>query len=134
MTDKAYVVPENLLYTKEHEWVRQEDQIVVEGITDLAQHLLTDVVFVEMPELGTTVVQGKPFMVVESVKSVSDVFAAVSGEIIEINQAVVENPSLVNSDPYGGAWFVKIRPTKLEEFSSLLSPEAYTQFSKEAHH
>lgn len=126
--------PKELHYTKEHEWIRMEGDVAVEGITYFAQHLLTDVVFVELPAVGKLVEQGKPFMVVESVKSVSDIFAGVSGEIVEVNQAVVNDPSLVNKDPFGEGWMVKIKMKDSSEANNLMSADAYTAFCKEVHH
>ena len=108
-------IPENLKYTKEHEWVKIEDDTAVMGITDFAQKMLTDIVFVELPEVGRQVEKGKPYIVVESVKSVSDVFAGLSGEVIEVNEVVVDEPALVNQDPYGKGWFAKVKITNIKE-------------------
>lgn len=126
-------IPADLLYTDEHEWVRLEGDIAVVGITDYAQHELGDVVYVELPEVGTTVEQGKPFGVVESVKAASDLYAPVSGEVVEINTALEDAPELVNNDPYGEGWMIKVRPTDWEgEKANLLDAEAYRRLIEEA--
>ena len=121
-------IPENLKYTEEHEWVKIDDDIAVMGITDFAQEMLTDIVFVELPEVGKQVEKGKPFIVVESVKSVSDVFAGLSGEIIEVNEVVVDEPALVNQDPYGKGWFAKVKITNIKEADSLMDHDEYVKF------
>src|SRR5499427_3022572 len=102
-------VPADLKYAKSHEWVRVAGDTATIGITDHAQHELTDVVFVELPEKGRKVKAGEACAVVESVKTASDIYSPVSGEIIEANKAVVDNPALVNSEPYSGGWFFKIK-------------------------
>ena len=118
-------VPANLKYAKSHEWVRAEGEVATVGITDHAQHELTDVVFVELPAVGRKVKAGEACAVVESVKTASDIYSPVSGEIIEANQAIVDNPALVNTDPYGGGWFYKIKLANVGELASLLKPEQY---------
>jgi len=100
-------VPSDLKYAKSHEWVRAAGDVATVGITDHAQHELTDVVFVELPELGRKLKVGEACAVVESVKTASDIYSPVSGEVTEVNKKVVENPGLVNTDPYGGGWFFK---------------------------
>ncbi len=112
-------------YTKEHEWVRVEGDSATVGITDFAQGQLGDVVFVEVPEAGRTVSQGGEAAVVESVKAASDVYAPVSGEVTEGNQAVVDEPSLVNSDPEGEGWFFKLRLSDNGELNGLMNAEQY---------
>ena len=124
--------PENLLYTKEHEWVRIEGSIAAVGITDFAQHQLTDVVFVELPAVGRQAEQFKSVAVVESVKSVSDIFSPVSGEIIEVNAALPQKPELVNKDPYGEGWFFRVRMSNPEEANNLLTKQQYDEFLKSA--
>src|SRR5207247_5407804 len=119
-------IPSDLKYAKSHEWVRVSGDTGVVGITDHAQHELTDVVFVEMPAVGRQVKAGEACAVVESVKTASDIYSPVSGQIVELNQAAVDNPALVNSEPYGRGWFCKIRLGNLAELNNLLSPEAYT--------
>ena len=119
-------VPSDLRYAKSHEWVRVSGDIATVGITDHAQNELTDVVFVELPAVGVQVKAGEACAVVESVKTASDIYSPVSGQIVEVNQAAVDNPALVNSEPYGGGWFYKIRLSAPAELNNLLSPEAYT--------
>jgi glycine cleavage system H protein len=118
-------VPAELKYTKSHEWVRVEGATAVIGITDHAQHELTDIVFVEVPDKGKKVGAGEACAVVESVKTASDIYSPVSGEILETNQAVVNDPALVNSEPYSGGWLFKIKLAKPAELDSLLTPEKY---------
>src|SRR5437667_1733789 len=118
-------IPADLKYAKSHEWVRATGSVATVGITDHAQHELTDVVFVELPEVGRKIKTGEPCAVVESVKTASDVYSPVSGEISEINKAVVENPALVNSEPYAGGWFYKIKLSDPGELGGLLGPEQY---------
>lgn len=111
-------VPENLLYSKDHEWIEIDGDIGTIGISDHAQAELSDVVFVDLPEVGATVAAGDPVAVVESVKAASDVYTPVSGEILEVNEELSNDPSLINSDPYGAGWLYKIRldvPTETED-------------------
>jgi glycine cleavage system H protein len=118
-------IPSDLKYTKSHEWVRVNGDTATVGITDHAQHELTDVVFVELPEVGRMVEAGKACAVVESVKTASDIYSPVSGEIVEQNQPVTDNPALVNTEPYAGGWFFKIKLSNPAELDALLSPEDY---------
>jgi len=118
-------VPADLKYAKSHEWVRVIGDTAVVGITDHAQQELTDVVFVELPAVGRQVTAGEACAVVESVKTASDIYSPVGGQIVEVNKAVADNPALVNSDPYGSAWFYKIRLNDPLELDKLLSPEDY---------
>jgi len=115
-------------YSKEHEWVRVEGDTATVGITDFAQGQLGDVVFVEVPEAGRQLSQGGEAAVVESVKAASDVYAPVSGEVIEGNQALVDDPALVNSDPEGEGWFFKLRLSDTNELDDLMNDERYQQF------
>lgn len=119
-------VPSDLKYAKSHEWVRVDGEAATVGITDHAQHELTDVVFVELPQVGHKIRAGEACAVVESVKTASDIYAPIGGEILEVNQAVVDNPSLVNTEPYAGGWFFKLKLTDAAELSGLLSPEQYS--------
>jgi glycine cleavage system H protein len=119
-------VPSDLRYAKSHEWVRVSGDTATVGITDHAQHELTDVVFVELPAVGAQVKAGEACAVVESVKTASDVYSPVSGQILEVNLAAVDDPALVNSEPYGGGWFYKIKLSNPAELNNLLAPEAYT--------
>jgi glycine cleavage system H protein len=119
-------IPKDLKYAKSHEWVRMSGGVAVVGITDHAQHELTDVVFVELPAKGRVVKAGEACAVVESVKTASDIYSPVSGEITEINQSVIDNPALVNTDPYSGGWFYKLKLSNASEFDSLLNPDQYS--------
>jgi glycine cleavage system H protein len=115
-------------YTKDHEWVRVERDVAVVGISDHAQEQLGDVVFVELPELGREVARGDQAAVVESVKAASDIYAPVSGEVIERNEALEDNPALVNEDPEGGAWFFKLRLEDPSELDELMDRDAYEAY------
>ncbi|HEX7087323.1 MAG TPA: glycine cleavage system protein GcvH [Vicinamibacterales bacterium] len=116
--------PDTLKYTKDHEWIRVEDGVGRVGITDFAQRQLGDVVYVDLPEPGTTVTQGQPFGTIESVKAVSELFAPVSGEVVEVNEALKDAPERVNSDPHG-TWMVAIRLSQPAETDALLDAAAY---------
>lgn len=116
-------VPEELKYMESHEWFHPEKHRV--GISDHAQNELNDVVYVELPEPGTTVAKGDPIAVVESVKAASDIYAPVDGEIVEANPALADNPSLVNTDPYGEGWLFALKPSDDSQLAELLSPEDY---------
>ena len=118
-------VPPELRYTPSHEWVRTENDIATVGITDHAQKELTDIVFVELPEAGRKLNAGEACAVVESVKTASDIYSPVSGEVVEINQDVPNNPALVNTDPYGKGWFFKIKLSDPNEVSALVNAEDY---------
>ncbi|MCD6098340.1 glycine cleavage system protein GcvH [bacterium] len=121
------MVKEGLLYTKDHEWARCEGDIAVVGITDYAQGEMGDIVFIEICEVGTKVEQGKPFCTIEAVKAVSDVFAPVSGEVIEVNGDLESSPETINRDPYGDGWIAKIKMSNTEEKKNLLSAKEYRQ-------
>ena len=118
-------VPEELRYTKEHEWIRVEGDLVVIGVTDYAQNALTDVVWVELPELGAVVGSMDSFASVESVKSVSEIYAPISGEVIEINVTLEDAPELINEDPYGKGWICKMSISDNSELASLLDGTTY---------
>jgi glycine cleavage system H protein len=118
-------IPSDLKYTKSHEWVRVSGDTATVGITDHAQHELTDIVFVELPDVGRKVKAGEACAVVESVKTASDIYSPVSGEILEANRLVVEDPELVNSEPFASGWFYKIKLSSPAELNALLSPEKY---------
>ncbi|MGE4586708.1 MAG: glycine cleavage system protein GcvH [Mangrovibacterium sp.] len=118
-------LPENLKYTKEHEWIRVEGDVAVVGITDFAQGELGDIVFVEIETLGETLKMGEAFGTVEAVKTVSDLFMPVSGEVLEFNSALEDNPELINKDPYEKGWMIRIRPGDLSELDKLMNDEAY---------
>ncbi len=118
-------VPADLKYTKSHEWVRVAGDVATVGITDHAQHELTDIVFCETPAVGKAFKAGDAAAVVESVKTASDIYAPVSGQVIEVNQALADNPALVNQDAFGAGWFFKVKLTAPAEVDALLSPAAY---------
>jgi glycine cleavage system H protein len=118
-------VPGNLLYTKDHEWLRIEGNTGYVGVTDFAQGELGDIVFIEIETVGETLAKEEVFGTIEAVKTVSDMFMPVSGEILELNSALEESPDVVNKDPYGKGWMVKIRITNPSETASLLTPEQY---------
>ena len=118
-------VPLDLKYAKSHEWVRVNGDVATIGITDHAQHELTDVVFVELPEVGRKVKAGEACAVVESVKTASDIYSPLSGEVTEVNQTVVDNPALVNTEPYEGGWFYRLKLSNPAELNALLGPEQY---------
>jgi glycine cleavage system H protein len=120
-----------LRFTKDHEWVRREGDTVVIGITDYAQEQLGDVVYVELPELGRQVEQGKEAAVVESAKAASEVYAPVSGEIVAVNEVIAGDPGKVNADPMGEGWFVKLRLADPAQFDALLDEAAYRKFVAE---
>jgi len=120
-------IPNQLKYTKSHEWVRAEGAEAVVGITDHAQRELTDVVYVELPQVGKRVQAGAACAVVESVKAASDIYAPVSGEVVSINSALATAPELVNQDPYGNGWMFRVRMSDPTELGSLLSAEQYAQ-------
>jgi glycine cleavage system H protein len=118
-------IPSNLKYTKDHEWVLVEGNIATVGITDFAQSELGDIVYVEIETVGETVSQEEVFGSIEAVKTVSDLFMPLTGEILEFNEKLDTNPELVNSDPYGDGWMVKVKISNNDEISQLLSAEAY---------
>ena len=123
--------PTNVKYTNEHEWIRIEGDEAYVGITDYAQSQLGDIVFVDIPTEGETLEKGETFGSIEVVKTVSDLFLPIGGEILEVNPALEENPELVNKDPYGEGWIVRIRPTDASEADDLLDAEAYKQLINE---
>lgn len=120
-------LPNDLLYSKEHEWVKKEGNTVRVGITDFAQDELGDIVFVELPEVGDEIKVDEPFGSVESVKTVSELYAPISGKIVEVNTELEDSPELVNESPYEGAWMIIIEPSDESELDNLLSPEAYKE-------
>lgn len=120
-------IPNDRRYTDEHEWAKKEGELVVIGITDHAQSQLGDVVFLELPDVGATLTKGKAFGVVESVKAVSDLYAPLSGEVVEVNNELVESPEGVNNDPYGEAWMLKIRPEEPSAVDELMDAAGYAE-------
>jgi glycine cleavage system H protein len=117
--------PQDLLFSKEHEWVRLDGDSATIGITDYAQESLGDIVYVELPKVGTTIEQFTNVGVIESVKAVSDLFTPISGEVVEVNAALEGDPAAVNREPYGAGWLLKIKPSDPAEAKSLLSPADY---------
>lgn len=122
------MIPEDLKYSKEHEWVKLEEDIAIVGITDYAQGELGDIVFVELPRVGTKVEFSKPFGTIEAVKAISDLFCPLTGEVTEVNGDLESDSSIINSDPYGEGWIIKIRYSDSEELESLLSAADYGAF------
>jgi glycine cleavage system H protein len=118
-------------YTKEHEWIRKEGKLFVFGISDHAQDQLSDIVYLESPEVGDSFAQGDSFGVVESVKAASDLYMPMGGEIVEVNDALVDAPEIMNNDPYGEAWIIKFKASDPVEFDQLMSPEDYGKFIQE---
>ena len=121
-------IPENLRYSKDHEWVKVDGDVASIGITDYAQHSLGDVVYVDMPRVGDKFGTHEAFGSVESVKAVSEIFTPVSGEVVEVNESLNDTPEKVNSDPYGDAWFVKIKMENALEVDAMLSGEEYEEY------
>jgi glycine cleavage system H protein len=120
--------PENYRYTKQHEWVKADGDTATIGITDHAQHELGDIVYVDLPKVGAKVDSGKSFGSVESVKAVSDVYAPISGEVVEINEALASAPEKLNQDPHGEAWLIRLRVTNPAEMNNLLSAADYQKY------
>jgi len=124
-------IPNNLKFLDSHEWARlEEDGTVTVGISDHAQGLLGDIVFVELPDIGKTINKKGDIAIVESVKAASDVYSPLSGEIVSVNEALNDNPELINSSPYDDGWFFKIKPQNNDELEDLLDAEAYAQVSE----
>ncbi|MCS7039921.1 MAG: glycine cleavage system protein GcvH [Anaerolineae bacterium] len=130
----AFKYDSNARYAKTHEWARIEGDLVVVGISDYAQDALSDVVFVELPAVGSTVSAGTAVAVVESVKAAEDVYSPVSGEVVAVNEKLADKPELVNADPYGEAWFFKVRPSNLSELDGLMDAAAYEAFLASQEH
>jgi len=124
-------VPKECSYTKDHEWAKKDGDLCVVGITDYAQHQLGDVVFLELPPVGKVVKKGDSMAVIESVKAASDIYAPISGEIVEVNPSAAGSPELINSDPFTKAWLVKLKPSKIDELAELMSSDAYDKMVSE---
>jgi glycine cleavage system H protein len=124
-------IPKDLLYTEDHEWARKENGEITEGITDFAQSELQDIVFIELPEVGQEVVQGDSIATIEAVKTVTDLYAAVSGEIVKVNKELEKKPELINKDPYDTGWIVKIKVSDPAELETLLAPSEYKKVIQE---
>ncbi len=118
-------IPTDLKYTNEHEWVRVDGDVAYVGITDYAQEQLGDIVFVDIPTVGENLNAGDTIGTIEVVKTISDIFCPIAGEVLEVNEALEDNPALVNQDPYGEGWLVKMKPAADADFAALLDAEAY---------
>ena len=118
-------IPQDLKYTKDHEWLRMEGDIAIVGITDYAQQQLGDIVYVDIQTVGDTLDENEAFGTIEVVKTISDLFLPVAGEVLEVNVAVEENPELVNKEPYGEGWLIKLKPTRQSSIEDLLDADAY---------
>jgi glycine cleavage system H protein len=124
-------IPKDLLYTEDHEWARKEDDEIIEGITDYAQSELQDIVHVELPEVGMEVVQGDPIATIEAVKTVTDLYAAVSGKVVEANKELDSKPEFINKDPYDAGWIVRIKISDPAELDTLLDARDYRKLIQE---
>ncbi len=122
--------PANLNYTKEHEWARREGKSIVVGVTFHAQECLGDVVYVELPKVGSPVTAGTPFGVIESTKAVSELFAPVSGKVVKVNDALTDSPQTVNQDPYQAGWLIEVEPSDAKQLEQLMDAAAYQQLLK----
>jgi glycine cleavage system H protein len=120
-------IPKELRYSEEHEWVKVDGNKVLVGITDFAQHELGDIVFVELPEVGAEIQANEPFGSVESVKTVSELYAPISGKVVEVNESLSDSPELVNESPYEKAWMIVVEPSDTSEIDSLLTAEQYEE-------
>ena len=118
-------IPEDLRYTEDHEWARIDGDIATIGITDFAQSELGDIVYVELPELGTTTEKSQSFGTIEAVKAVSDLFAPLTGEVVEVNSNISDSPEIINKDPYGEGWFIKVKLSDPNEVNTLLEKTQY---------
>jgi glycine cleavage system H protein len=125
-------IPSDLKYTKDHEWARQQGNVVVVGVTQHAQESLGDVVYVELPKVGTTITAGKQFGVIESTKAVSELFAPVTGKVVKVNDALSDKPDTVNADPYGAGWIIEVELSDTKQLDGLLSADAYAGLLKNA--
>lgn len=126
-------IPQQLHYTKTHEWIKKDDEVFTVGITDHAQTMLGDLVYIELPEVDANFDNGQECAVVESVKAAADIYCPVSGEVVEINEAVIENPQLVNQDPYGKGWLFKVKPFEKPAVGMLNADEYTKVVASEAH-
>ena len=122
--------PRDYKYTKDHEWVKVDGDVATMGVTNYAATQLGDMVYVEMPATGDNVTQGDSAGAIESVKAAADFYSPISGEVIERNEKLLDEPGIINADPFGAGWFIKVRPSDLSELDSLMSPEEYDEFEK----
>ncbi len=118
-------LPENLMYTEEHEWLKVEDNLAIVGITDFAQSQLGDIIYVDLPNIGDKLSSGEPFGEIEAVKTVSELFSPISGKIVAINESILDNPELINNDPYDSGWLIKISKNDHSNFVKLFDAESY---------
>ncbi len=125
-------IPDDLRYTKDHEWARSQGGVVVVGVTHHAQEALGDVVYVELPKEGVTLTAGKQFGVIESTKAVSDLFAPISGKVVKVNSALTDNPQTINADPYGAGWIIEVEPSDPKQLDGLMNAQAYTELLQSA--
>ncbi len=123
-------IPDDLQYTSDHEWIRHEDDLIVIGITDYAQDSLGEIVYIELPGEGDEITKGDPIGAVESTKAVSDVYAPVSGDVVEVNELLLDSPETINEDPYGEGWMIKVRPYDPAELDELMDFEEYTEHTE----
>lgn len=121
-------IPDDLKYTNDHEWVKEEGDTLVIGITDFAQDSLGEIVYIELPSEGDEITKGDPFGAVESTKAVSDLNAPVSGDIVEVNELLLDSPETINEDPYSEGWMVRVRPYDPDELSALMDTASYTEY------
>tara|TARA_B110000444_G_scaffold101925_1_gene96249 strand:- start:1901 stop:2305 length:405 start_codon:yes stop_codon:yes gene_type:complete len=128
--DLAMEIPKNLLYTKEHEWAKIENQIITIGITDFAQSQLGDIIFLELPKLGDSISDGEVFGEIEAVKTVSELYSPVSGKVIEVNHLLGDQPQFVNNDCYNDGWLIKVSTSNRLEYKNLLNPDDYSKLIK----
>jgi len=124
--------PEDCRYTHEHEWVRVDGELATVGITHHAQDQLGDVVYVDLPEVGATFNQNQPFGSIDSVKTASDLFSPISGEVVEVNGTLVNDPAIVNADPFGEGWMIRVRQSDPAEIDSLMTADQYAEYTREA--
>ncbi len=124
--------PEDRRYTQEHEWVWVEGDLATIGITHYAQHQLGDVVYVDLPEVGATLNQHQPFGSIDSVKTASDLFSPISGEVVEVNGVITDDPAVVNADPFGQGWMLRVRPSDPAEADALMTAEQYGEYTQES--
>jgi glycine cleavage system H protein len=129
--DKTMNLPEDLKYTKEHEWIKENGNILTIGITDYAQDSLGDIVYLELPEEGTELAKDDTFGVVESVKAVSDLYSPATGEVTEVNDALVDSPEVINDDPYGEAWMIKVQVEGPDAITDTMTGEEYKKYVEE---
>lgn len=121
-------IPGELKYTNDHEWVREEGDLLVIGISDYAQDSLGEIVYIELPSEGDEITKGDPFGAVESTKAVSDLYAPVSGDVMEVNEVLLDSPETINADPYGEAWMIKVKPYDPGELADLMESAGYTEY------